>query len=375
MIETLRKPVVAYEPKFDRDAYLRAKPESRERLNAYTKRQLETHLGERFNVVLSTTRYEIKDEQVFGENTDEPFMHMLQRGRNYRRENGNPIDFAREDAELVGFSKIDSLAKKDAKVGETKILISAKGDVDNGSIYNHNFYDIFTLKEDDGERYVEARRYSSALTLEETARKLKNVGMIDADFTQSAEYFLSHPIDVSFDKFSTADNLHDYLHKDHEFITEKEFEEVKRMTAFLAVSYINSLLQEPIEEMDQLLHFNAYLNAGDMALDIIRGKNKKNVYQNLFLQPELQTKAAIYALGREPVRVVTTGCGASGGFNVSGINQTIDSPFSVSEFGAKKQEWFSCPKCSYKADGPVGNKCPGCGLTKEKFVEEGGAEC
>lgn len=36
------------------------------------------------------------------------------------------------------------------------------------------------------------------------------------------------------------------------------------------------------------------------------------------------------------------------------------------------QEWFSCPKCSYKADGPVGNTCPGCNLTKEEFAAEEG---
>lgn len=39
------------------------------------------------------------------------------------------------------------------------------------------------------------------------------------------------------------------------------------------------------------------------------------------------------------------------------------------------QEWFMCPKCSYKADGPVGNKCPGCGLTKEAYAQETGIAC
>lgn len=40
------------------------------------------------------------------------------------------------------------------------------------------------------------------------------------------------------------------------------------------------------------------------------------------------------------------------------------------------QEWFTCPKCSYKADGPIGNSaCPGCGLTKEAYLEETGVVC
>lgn len=35
-----------------------------------------------------------------------------------------------------------------------------------------------------------------------------------------------------------------------------------------------------------------------------------------------------------------------------------------------ESEWFKCPKCDYQADGPVGNECPNCGLTKEEYVKE-----
>ena len=370
------QPIVAYEPRFDREAYTTAKPENRERLNKYTIRQLETHLGERFNVVLSTTRYEIREGQIFGENTNEPFMQMLQRGRDYRRGRNNSIDFAREDAEVLGFEKITELVDKNAKIGTAKLSISQKGDVENGSTYHHNFYDIFTLKEDDKGRYIEARRYSCALTLEETAKRLKKAGLIEDNFEETAEHFLANPVDVPLDKFATADDLHKYLHEEHVYVTEKEFDEVKRMTAFLAVSYLNSLLQEPIDENDQLLRINAYLNGSDIALDIVRRKNRQTPNQAFVFQQTFNTREKIYALGMQPVRVVATGCGASGGFSVHGINQTINSPFSVSEFASKgNQEWFICPKCTYKADGPVGNSCPGCGLTKEQFAKDGGEAC
>lgn len=39
------------------------------------------------------------------------------------------------------------------------------------------------------------------------------------------------------------------------------------------------------------------------------------------------------------------------------------------------QEYFKCPKCEYQADGPIGDKCPGCGLTKEQAAEEGIKVC
>jgi len=369
--------IVAYEPGFDRSAYQVVKEKDRERLNSYTKRQLETHLGERFNVILSTTRYEIRDGQIFGEDTNEPFMQMLKRGRDYRRKHGNSVDFAREDAEVLGFAKIEDFAREDAEVGDIKISISQKGEVDKGSVYNHNFYDIFTLKQDDKGKYLEARRYSSSLILEETARRLRQVSLITDDFEVTPEHFLENPIAVPLNKFSTADDLHQFLHEDHEYVTKEEFEEIKRMTAFLVVSYLHSLLGKPIDEKDQLLRINAYLNGGDIALDIVRGKTGSATNQSLAFKQAFNTKESIYALGMQPVRVVATGCGASGGFSVNQVNQLMSSPFSVSEFAKNgtNQEWFSCPKCSYKADGPIGNRCPGCGLTKEQYAEKGGEAC
>jgi hypothetical protein len=41
-------------------------------------------------------------------------------------------------------------------------------------------------------------------------------------------------------------------------------------------------------------------------------------------------------------------------------------------FGENK--WFTCPKCGYEATGPVGDTCPGCGLTKEAYLEESGVD-
>lgn len=39
------------------------------------------------------------------------------------------------------------------------------------------------------------------------------------------------------------------------------------------------------------------------------------------------------------------------------------------------QERFNCPKCGYQADGPVGDTCPGCKLTKQEYAQETGIIC
>lgn len=67
---------------------------------------------------------------------------------------------------------------------------------------------------------------------------------------------------------------------------------------------------------------------------------------------------------------LTGGVGRSNGL-ISGGRFSGDMP----RMGGSSKEWFTCPKCDYKADGPIGNKCPGCGLTKEEYAAESGVSC
>lgn len=367
-----KREIVAYDPSFDRRAYEVPDLANKERLDAYTRTQIETHLGERFNVLLSTTRYEIKDGQIYGQNTEEPFMQMLQRGVDYRQKFGNPIDWQREQAEVESFAKIErTLLAEDARIGDMMLLISPPGG--EGSIYKHNFYDVFSLKEDEKGRYVEAIRYSSSLTNQEYGQKLKLI----RDFGENIKDtdFLTSPLGVG-SLFSSADEVHKYLHKNHEFITKEEFDQIIAIVTPLITSYINTLAEKPFDEDLQLLTYNAILNKADIALALIRLKDGDKMVKNYIFQSQWSAKTDIFMLGRQPVRVAATGCGSSGGFAVAKNLNTTFSPFSVADFGENKdQEWFSCPKCKYKANGPVGNTCPGCRLTKEEFVKSGGEEC
>lgn len=364
--------IVAYDPSFDRKAYETPGLKDKERLDAYTRTQIETHLGERFNVLLSTTRYEIKNNQIYGENTDEPFMQMLQRGVDYRKEHGNSIDWEREQAELESFASIqDALLSKEAKVGDMMLLVSPPGQEE--SIYKHNFYDVFSLKEDEKGKFVEAIRYSSSLTNQEYGQKLRSI----KDFGSNPKDtdFLTSPVRIDAD-FNSADEVHKYLHKNHEFITKEEFDQIVAIVTPLITSYINTLSEKPFDQDLQLLTYNAILNKADVALALIKHKDRDSMVKNYILQSQISAKTDIFMFGKQPVRVVATGCGSSGGFSVANNLNATFSPFSVSEFGAKKdQEWFSCPKCKYKANGPVGDTCPGCRLTKEDFAKSGGKVC
>ncbi len=67
-------------------------------------------------------------------------------------------------------------------------------------------------------------------------------------------------------------------------------------------------------------------------------------------------------------------CGMTGKIESANIFGKILRP-TDSLFKTSEQEWFKCPNCKYQATGPIGDTCPGCKLTKEKYVEEGGESC
>lgn len=364
----MQERAIAYQPSFDREAYLSVTLEKKRNLDLYTRRQLETHLGERFNVLLSKTRYEIRNGEIYGENTNEPFLIMVKRGVEHRKRYGDGADMQREQAELDGFTAIQNkLVSPDSKAGTMMLSISPPGG--EKSSYRHNFYDIFTLKEEKGKRYIEARRYTSALTIEETAQRLSGAGLMPEAAEVSPEYFLSHPIEIKQSKsgFANADNIHKFLHIEHQYVSDEEFQEVIRICTPLITSYINTLSGSPIDIRMQLLTFNAIMNKADMAMVNVRSRSESPYVDSFVFRGR---EDEILKLGSMPVREVVTGCGASGGFSLP--NGSNVSPFSVSEYGSR--EWFTCPKCNYKADGPIGNTCPGCGLTKEAYLEESGAD-
>ena len=82
--------------------------------------------------------------------------------------------------------------------------------------------------------------------------------------------------------------------------------------------------------------------------------------------------------GHEPPKAAGS-CGSTSNSNNSNNSFTSSNIFnSLSSLNSlfSEKEWFECPnpKCKYKANGPVGNECPGCGLTKEQYARESGAE-
>ena len=376
-----REPILTartYEPSFDRRDYLRKDIKDKTQLDRYTTRQVEALLGERLNVLLSKSRYEIKNNLIYGKNMSEPFIDVMARGRDYRRKIGGEdrSDSKREQAEIDGFSMMqDILCNPNTPTDTMIISVSPPGK--DGSLYKHNFYDIFTLKKEEGERFIEARRYSSVLSKEEYREKLELFypKVYGKDVVPTDDYFLSHPAVIANSFLRDADDIHAYLHRNHEYMEERDLEQVIRACSPFTKRYIKALSQNPTDVDTHSLILDAILNKADKEAEYL--KRHKGSY-DIFVRnyDSLSLDREIEFLGSQPVRTVATPCGISNGFskNNSGARSNgsvFSGAFSIADFGIS-QEWFVCPKCKFKADGPIGNKCPGCGLTKEVYAEESG---
>lgn len=75
-------------------------------------------------------------------------------------------------------------------------------------------------------------------------------------------------------------------------------------------------------------------------------------------------------------KVVAGSCGNTSSKNVFSSSNVFSKYSSLSSLlSSEENEWFTCPRCNYKANGPVGDECPSCHITKEEFAESGVEVC
>jgi len=345
--------------------------EKRKGQDGFTKFNLETAIGERFNAGLSQRRDEIINGEICDTNMKRPMLAMIKNGVEYRAHNGSsPTDQIREQAEVIGFEKIqDVLVSPLTPVGTMMISISPPGEGD--SIYKHNFYDVFTLKQDeDGIRYIEPRRYSSGLDREEYIHKAL---VLQAEYFEDEDakdlpfdaYFLSHPLRID-SEFGDADTIHSNFHKEHEYMDNKEYGEIIRLCQPFIHAYLAQIAKNPYDTYERNVRFNAILNKAD---EIADQRRSGVIVHEVFVRV---TDAEIYRLGEKEVRKVGTGCGSSGGAETGSVMDSILSPFSVSEFGflgsdSMGELAFACHKCNGINVRPREGKLPKCGHCGVKF--------
>jgi len=316
----------------------------------FISKQLETHLKERFNVLVSTVEYGIKNGHLVRKGTEEPFINSIKRGRDIiQKLSPNSVDTDRENAELTGFEKIDSaLCDPTIPLGSKMLSISPNGD--ERSKYQHNFYDIFTLKEENGEKYVQMSRYSSALTPRDYARRLG----LDSDNPPNAADFLANPIKIT-DPFITSEKIHESLHIDHAYMDSSDFDEI----------WTSPLVQFFVKRYQigrNARSFVGILNAADEVWENKNRREKGQTYKD-YSRYRLSYSEARYLEVKE-VRQAGGQCPGKSGADIN------NSPFSVSDFETTDkygERSFECPECgktNIRPKDELLKNCQHCGSNK-----------
>lgn len=370
---------LTYEPALDREIYQTLKTfengdanayeHAKNNLNGYTMLQVETFIGERLNVGLSSFHYDLRDGQIYGVGMDEPLLQMIARGRDCRDHVVNDVDKPRQQAEIEQFTKIqDIMGSPNATPGATIISLSPPGG--EGSAYSSNFYDVFVLEEDTQtkDRSIAAHRYASELSIDEYQTVAEKIipGYLTEHAGESMDsYFLSHPLVVP-DKSELSGNpekIHEYLHKGHDFLSTEDFNVVRRQIAGLIISYVNTLCDMPDDKEFLELTLNAVMNKADKVVEHLRHPVKRQeMMKTTREQPVVPVRRSdIQRLGKLPVREATTGCGLSGGFGqdrtASNMSQSSVVDYGRDSLGART---FNCPECGEMNIRPVNEKIPNC---------------
>ncbi len=309
--------------------------EAKRSLDAYIDMQLRTHLGERLHVGVSQLHHNIVNGELRVADTDESLLEMLTRGKNYRRKYGKSVDWDREEAEVVGFARIQEvLADPNTPVGTMMYNVTQPGDVKNGTIYKGNFYDVHWKVS--GKKVI-SFRYTSGLTPEESHKRLQVVDSRYQRVTSSTDAEkIANPVKVKpgTKGLENPDAIHDFMHVDHAHMSRQKFAVVMQVCQPLMDDYKQSLRDNPDNLAEHKKRLDILMNYADniaKELDSIAEghvvalhdpKGMKNVRP--WFPPEIDRNA----LAQQKVRVVATGCGTSGGES---------SPFSVAESASGSQ--------------------------------------
>lgn len=397
--------VLTYEPALDREVYkeLRqhrilhpdAYQDMLQMLRGYTRCQIETFIGERLTVGLSKFRYDMRFTSdgvgiLYGQGMTDNLIEMISRGKDCRNEIGADIDHPRQVAEVTQFEKIqEALGDPKAKLGTTVISFSPPGK--EGSSYAHNFYDMFILREDKtGERYVEARRYASGLSIDESLQKAEH---LQPGYTEELPleenhidaFLISRPLVIQkgHEFFNKPDELHKALQGKKDAMSHEEFgNKVLKDKVFSGMVdyYIHTLETDPENTSILRRTLDALMNRADEAAGL-RNPVGQTRWGRYYMGPSIPLPiiAQINMYGAHEVRQTDTGCGFSGGLGQESRFRSYGSsrmPGNMSPFkstdgvsGEDKygKRTFECPECHETNVRPYEEllpKCQHCGSEK-----------
>jgi hypothetical protein len=329
-----------------------------------------SYLGEyrfkipKFNYGLSLVCDETGGQRICDPNEKEPMVTKAYRSIQERRMRGDPTH--REEHELLGLMRLESQLRN---ANDEAIIIWAsppgpkeEGYGDYGFIYKGKIEGSLGNKKIS----MTAVRVENPTInqFNRTLSKIVNRGIN----INSADDFLSSPIvserNISEEEFDAVLR--------QEFSFEEKEEEQERFSEI--IKFVEPLIERLIFSIkygtknEKTRNFYALEN---YVISLREGQSSKNAKRE-YAAPDIDRIVNVYGAYQPPV--AKGSCGSTGG---SVSNMLFGSMSEMTRAGGllDSREPFTCPKCSYTTHKPVGNQCPGCGLTKEQYAEESGMAC
>lgn len=283
-------------------------------------------------------------------------------------------DVGKVKADLAGMKKVESLLKT-AKTGD-RILYASPPDEEYGYDYGF-FYDGRVEEIEGGEKilHVRALRIEPESNLEEFNKALTEITGSETSHVTPNQFIenpelITQPIsDMEINKI-----LQSVFHFESDAKRLDKFKSsIQQMMPYIDGFIVLIKNDAPLAQRQQALHALENL-ALSLKEDAANGEDEVVLYDRSISTPSnLTFNNFVDKFGYKPPDVQGT-CGNSGGRSSNNIFGA-GSIFTGAAKGGSNQEWFTCPECSFKANGPIGNKCPGCGLTKESHAAKSGVMC
>jgi hypothetical protein len=322
-----------------------------------------SYLGEyRFKLLEFDYRQGLNKGKLTDPETGEPWQIKGRKAILQKQKDGLPI--SREVADLAGITSLEEKLLENP-LG-TIVWFSPRGPEEQG--YGDYGFANIGKRDKDGIAFTAIRLNGS--TIDQFNQVRNSLGIGGSNFRQ-AEEFIACPWIVN----KSVEDVKDVIRRQfgvRDNGAGSKFERAKIVFADHIKDFIEFVkhgtqgqIQKARNTIENLII--EYIKRGEE-------KNQENVvFMSDFRTPVLAAAMEMTQYLKEP-EPVKGSCGSSS-TKKKQSNNVFTNLGGDSSSSGKDKEWFTCPKCHYKADRPVGDTCPGCGLTKEQFAESGALMC
>lgn len=291
---------------------------------------------------------------------NEPMSLKTQRAIGERKLRGEPT--YREEAELAGILRLEEQLLS-SETNDTVLWASPPGPKEEGYGDYGFIYFGKIVKEGDKKNLSMAAIRVENPSISDFNKALKSLIGQKPDF-KVVEEFLSSPFILNKD--IDEQTLNRILVQCFSFKEDKEQEDKFKRIIQRLDGMIGGFINMVKNGEGRLKAFNAIEN---YALKL-KKEYEAFPWENVVYDRNRRLDDIVGEYGYKPPKVAGS-CGNSSGiksnntfsFDFDGLNAIFDGLF-------EEDKWFVCPKCHYKADGPIGDKCPGCGITKKEYAKE-----